>query len=175
MGGRSVENSPFPLNVVQPNTAVVRLRQPEEAEKKYLVRRELDIALDAGEGARNITANVEGPDNENVPCTLENGDDGLYHVKFVPYQPGDYKVSRCFPCQADQTYDFCAQTHYAGQDLRIFFLGIPYCLQYTVHSYVNFNLIGYSNFVGLFAFPALDLGCVFPVLETGCTFSRANT
>ena len=99
MGGRSVENSPFPLNVVEPNTAVVRLRQPEEAEQKYLVRRELDIALDAAEGSRNMSANVEGPDNENVPCSFEKGDDGLYHVKFVPYQPGDYKVSRCFLSQ----------------------------------------------------------------------------
>lgn len=91
-GGRSVENSPFPLNIVQPNTAVVRLRQPEETDNKYLVRRELDIALDAAEGTRNMASHVEGPDNENVPSSFDKGDDGLYHVKFVPYQPGTYKV-----------------------------------------------------------------------------------
>lgn len=91
-GGESVENSPFPLNVVQPNNAIVRLRQPEEAESKYLVRRELDIALDAAEGAKNMTAYVKGPDNETVPSSFDIGEDGLYHVKFVPYQAGTYKV-----------------------------------------------------------------------------------
>ena len=95
-GGRSVENSPFPLNVVQPNTAVVRLRQPEEPENKYLVRRELDIALDAAEGTRNMSSRVEGPDGENVPSSFDKGDDGLYHVKFVPYQAGTYKVMTQF-------------------------------------------------------------------------------
>ncbi|RMX60911.1 hypothetical protein pdam_00003464 [Pocillopora damicornis] len=91
-GGRSVENSPFPLNVAQPKTAVVRLRQPEESENKYLVRRELDIALDAAEGTRNLSSYVDGPDEENVPASFDKGDDGLYHVKFVPYKPGTYKV-----------------------------------------------------------------------------------
>lgn len=91
-GGQSVENSPFPLNVVQPNNAIVRLRQPEEAESKYLVRRELDIALDAAEGAGNMSAYVKGPDDETVPSSFDKGDDGLYHVKFVPYQAGTYKV-----------------------------------------------------------------------------------
>ena len=91
-GGRSVENSPFPLNVAQPKTAVVRLRQPEESENKYLVRRELDIALDAAEGTRNLSSYVDGPDEENVPAYFDKGDDGLYHVKFVPYKPGTYKV-----------------------------------------------------------------------------------
>ena len=95
-GGESVENSPFPLNVVQPNNAIVRLRQPEEAESKYLVRRELDIALDAAEGANNMTAYVKGPDNETVPSSFEKGEDGLYHVKFVPYQAGTYKVRSWF-------------------------------------------------------------------------------
>lgn len=88
-----MENSPFPLHVAQPNTAVVRLRQPEESENKYLVRRELDIALDAAEGTRNMSSYVDGPDNENVPSSFDKGDDGLYHVKFVPYTPGTYKVS----------------------------------------------------------------------------------
>ena len=91
-GGRSVENSPFPLNVSQPKTAIVRLRQPEESENKYLVRRELDIALDAAEGTRNLSSYVDGPDSENVPVSFDKGDDGLYHVKFVPYKPGTYKV-----------------------------------------------------------------------------------
>lgn len=91
-GGRSVENSPFPLNVAQPKTAVVRLRQPEESENKYLVRRELDIALDAAEDTRNLSSYVDGPDEENVPASFDKGDDGLYHVKFVPYKPGTYKV-----------------------------------------------------------------------------------
>ena len=95
-GGRSVENSPFPLNVVQPNNPVVRLRQPEEADSEYLVRRELDIALDATEGTQNMSSYVEGPDNENVPSSFDKGDDGLYHVKFVPYQPGTYKVRAQF-------------------------------------------------------------------------------
>ena len=87
-----MENSPFPLHVAQPDTAVVRLRQPEESENKYLVRRELDIALDAAEGTRNMSSYVDGPDNENVPSSFDKGDDGLYHVKFVPYTPGTYKV-----------------------------------------------------------------------------------
>ena len=87
-----MENSPFPLNVVQPNNPVVRLCQPEEADSEYLVRRELDIALDATEGTQNMSSYVEGPDNENVPSSFDKGDDGLYHVKFVPYQPGTYKV-----------------------------------------------------------------------------------
>ena len=91
-----MENSPFPLNVVQPNNAVVRLRQPEEADSNYLVRRELDIALDATEGTQNMSSHVEGPDNENVPSSFDKGDDGLYHVKFVPYQPGTYKVRTQF-------------------------------------------------------------------------------
>jgi len=95
-GAHSVENSPFPLNVVEPEKAVVRLRQPEEAENKYLVRRELDIALDAGEGTHNLSSHVEGPDGENVPSSCDKGDDGLYHVKFVPYQPGTYKVGIFF-------------------------------------------------------------------------------
>ena len=80
-GGRSVENSPFPLNVAQPKTAVVRLRQPEESENKYLVRRELDIALDAAEDTRNLSSYVDGPDEENVPASFDKGDDGLYHLK----------------------------------------------------------------------------------------------
>lgn len=88
-----MENSPFPLHVAQPSTAVVRLRQPEESENKYLVRRELDIALDAAEGTRNMSSYVDGPDNENVPSSFDKGEDGLYHVKFVPYTPGTYKVS----------------------------------------------------------------------------------
>ena len=91
-----MENSPFPLNVVQPNNPVVRLRQPEEADSEYLVRRELDIALDATEGTQNMSSYVEGPDNENVPSSFNKGDDGLYHVKFVPYQPGTYKVRAQF-------------------------------------------------------------------------------
>lgn len=91
-----MENSPFPINVVHPNKAVVRLLQPEEAENKYLVRRELDIALDAAEGARNMTATVEGPDNDTVPSSFDKGNDGLYHAKFVPYQPGTYKVRLSF-------------------------------------------------------------------------------
>ena len=99
-GAHSVENSPFPLNVVEPEKAVVRLRQPEEAENKYLVRRELDIALDAGEGTHNLSSHVEGPDGENVPSSCDRGDDGLYHVKFVPYQPGTYKVRIFFHCQS---------------------------------------------------------------------------
>lgn len=147
MGGHSVENSPFPLNVVQPNNAVVRLRQPEEAEQKYLVRRELDIALDAAEGNRNMSANVEGPDNEDVTCTFEKGDDGLYHVKFVPYQPGDYKVSRCFPSQSDQIYDFCVETHHDGQDLRTLFVGYHNCCSVHGHVQIHFKRVCYSNSV----------------------------
>ena len=70
----------------------MRLRQPEETENKHLVRRELDIALDAGKDNRHMSADVDGPDNERIQSTFEKGDDGLHHVKFVPYTPGMYKV-----------------------------------------------------------------------------------
>ena len=90
--GESVANSPFMINVIEPKSTEVMLTEPEESGTKYLVRRELDIALDAGEDAGDMSAFVDGPDGKQVPSSLEKGNDGYHHAKFVPYEPGTYKV-----------------------------------------------------------------------------------
>ena len=59
---------------------------------RYLVRRELDIALHCPDEDFDLSCTVEGPDDEFVQSSMGKEGDGLHHVKFVPYRPGTYKV-----------------------------------------------------------------------------------
>ena len=87
----SVAGSPFLINVVEPKKAPT-LQEPLESGARYLVGRELDIAFDAPDAPRDMTCSVEGPGGEDVRSTLEKGNDGYHHAKFVPYNAGTYKV-----------------------------------------------------------------------------------
>ncbi|EDO45254.1 predicted protein [Nematostella vectensis] len=94
--GKSVEGSPFSMNVGDPSSTLVRLREADPIESQYMVSRELDIAMDIPDDHWEVTSEVRGPDEEIFPSSIGKGEEGCYHVKFIPNRPGTYKVHvRC--------------------------------------------------------------------------------
>lgn len=87
------------IHVGDPSSTLVRMRHAEAERTQYITQRELDITFDIPEDHWDVTALVQGPDDEMIPSSstrLVKSEDGFYHVTFTPYRPGVYKVSYKF-------------------------------------------------------------------------------